>query len=362
MGEIYRKRLFQSATLEDLKQICRDYNIKGFSKEKKSGLVELVLVSLSEEELKEVAEENEKKWIKKGIENAFGMIETNLANSFKSFRIDNENTCEVEMDFVWYKEASCAYIKITDKNIDNPEFDCDCPLGSGGGFCGHFWLGFIFSLKKGYFNLSNWKMMKLPVDFEIKIKNIEITKTKSGGFLLVNKSKSFLQKYIDSEISVREGEIVNFEKKSYNYEGNTVEYYLINLKNAVIGTETIDTMKIRLSYGLFAKKSLKIGDVIKFKGKLVKDKFQGLIVKFIRNVTTEKAGKHEESRTNALTKEKEAKKTEEKQWTIQSSSDVNKTYTVTLKVDGTWKCTCPQFTFRKKLCKHISKCQKEYKR
>lgn len=361
MGEVYLKRLFHSATSENLKQICRDYQIKGFSRETKSGLVDLVLISLSEEELKEVTDENEKKWIKKGIENAFGIIDSNLANTFKSFRIVNENACEIEMDFEWYKEPSTAYLKITNKNIDNPEFDCDCSLGTTGGFCGHFWLGFIFSLKKGYFILSNWKMLKLPDDFDAMIKNIEIVKTKSGGLLLVNKSESFLQKFIDSEISVKEGEIVKYEKKSYNYEENTIEYYLINLKNALIGTDKVDKMKIRLSNGLFIKRSLKIGDIISFKGKLVKDKFQGLIVKFIRNVTTEKVGKKEESKTKALTKEKEANKTEEKQWTIQSSSDVNKLYTVTLETDGTWKCTCPHFTFRKKLCKHISECKTERK-
>jgi len=135
-----------------------------------------------------------------------------------------------------------------------------------------------------------------------------------------------------------------------------VLFYLSN------GTDTVDTIKIRLSNSLFAKRSLKIGDEINFKGKLVKDKFQGLIVKFIRNVTTEKLGKYEVNSTNSLTKEKDffLKKTEEKQWIIQSSSDANKIYTVTLTVDGVWKCTCPQFSFRKKLCKHISGCQKEY--
>jgi len=354
MRDVYLKRLFSSATSENLKQICRDYQIKGFSRETKSGLVDLVLISLSEEEHKEIAEEKEEKWIRRGIEKAFDMIDSNLANTFKSFRIVNENACEVEMDFDWYKEPSNAYIKITSKNIDNPEFDCDCPLGSNGGFCGHFWLGFIFSLKKGYFKLSNWKMMKLPKDFDATIKNYEIVKTKSGGLLLANKSASLLQKFIDSEISVEEGEIVKYDKKSYTYEGDTIEYFLINLKNALIGTDKVDKIKIRLSNGLFMKKSLKIGDVIYFKGKLVKDKFQGPIVKFIRNVTTEKV---EKSKTKALTKEKEAKKTEEKQWTIQSSSDVNKVYTVTLKADGMWECTCPHFTYRKKLCKHISQCK-----
>ena len=152
-----------------------------------------------------------------------------------------------------------------------------------------------------------------------------------------------------TKISVKEGEIVACEKKkSYTYEGTTIEFYLLDLKNAEIGSDKVDTMKIRLSNALFNNKSLKIGDVIYFKGKLVEDKFQGLVVKFIRNVTTEKGEKFEETKT---------KEPVEKQWTIQSSSDVNKVYTVTLKADGSWMCTCPHFTFRKKLCKHISDCK-----
>ncbi|MHA1191878.1 MAG: hypothetical protein ACTSP9_06230 [Promethearchaeota archaeon] len=46
-----------------------------------------------------------------------------------------------------------------------------------------------------------------------------------------------------------------------------------------------------------------------------------------------------------------------KQWEIASSSDKSKVYTVTQKVDGSFTCTCPQFVFRKKVCKHISECQ-----
>ena len=46
-----------------------------------------------------------------------------------------------------------------------------------------------------------------------------------------------------------------------------------------------------------------------------------------------------------------------KQWEIASSSDKSKVYTVTQKGDGSFTCTCPQFVFRKKVCKHISECK-----
>jgi len=45
------------------------------------------------------------------------------------------------------------------------------------------------------------------------------------------------------------------------------------------------------------------------------------------------------------------------QWDIPSSSDKNKVYTVTKKANGSFECTCPQFKFRKKICKHIKECE-----
>lgn len=348
MGETYKKRLLSTATSENLKQICRDYKIKGFSSKKKAELVEFVSISLSDEEFVKVAEENEEKWFSKGIDNAFELINSSFANTFKTFKIVNEEASEVEMEFDWFKEASSAYVKITNKNIDDPEFDCDCPIGSNGGFCRHFWLGFIFSLKKGFFDLSNWKMVQLPASFKERIENVEIVESK-GRIFLTSISNSLLEEHVDSEIKVREGVVASYEKKSYTYEDNLVEYYLIKLKNVDIGEETIDTMQIRVSSRLFEEKSLKEGDIINFKGKLVRDQFQGLVVKFINDISRGKGKK--EVKKEVLSKEKK--------WTIQSSSDKNKSYTVTLGADGAWKCSCPQFTYRKKICKHISECKKK---
>ena len=168
-------------------------------------MVDLILTSLTEEGLKEIASEKEKEWISRGINNALNIIYSNPADNFKTFRIVNEIACKVEMEYEWYNELSSAFICITNKNIHNPEFECDCSLGPNSGLCGHFWLGFIFSLKCGYFDLDNWKMVEISDDFKKKIKNIEIIKTKSGNLLLVDKSNTNLvfPGNRDSEISAK---------------------------------------------------------------------------------------------------------------------------------------------------------------
>ncbi|MFX1234143.1 MAG: hypothetical protein ACFFBY_06230 [Promethearchaeota archaeon] len=49
----------------------------------------------------------------------------------------------------------------------------------------------------------------------------------------------------------------------------------------------------------------------------------------------------------------------EKQWKIRSSSDPNKKYIVKYTEEGSWSCSCPQFTFRRLECKHIKECKKK---
>ncbi|MFW9952608.1 MAG: Rho termination factor N-terminal domain-containing protein, partial [Candidatus Thorarchaeota archaeon] len=53
----YSKYLLQPLNLDDLKQICRDFGIKGFSSKKKAELIDLIIDSLSEEELKDLIKE-----------------------------------------------------------------------------------------------------------------------------------------------------------------------------------------------------------------------------------------------------------------------------------------------------------------
>jgi len=59
---------------------------------------------------------------------------------------------------------------------------------------------------------------------------------------------------------------------------------------------------------------------------------------------------------NPAKPQKEDKVSGVKQWEITSSSDKSKVYTVTQKANGSFTCTCPQFVYRKKVCKHISQC------
>ena len=93
---------------------------------------------------------------------------------FINIKIINSNLNEVEIHFETFRWAGASFISITEDNISDPDRDCVCRIGSEMGFCSHFWIGFIYSLKKGFFNLSDWKLTILPKNFESMIKNIKI--------------------------------------------------------------------------------------------------------------------------------------------------------------------------------------------
>lgn len=42
-----------------------------------------------------------------------------------------------------------------------------------------------------------------------------------------------------------------------------------------------------------------------------------------------------------------------KRWKVPSSSDASKTYTVALKKDGSYACSCPEWIYRRRECHHI---------
>jgi len=171
----YLNYLLQSLNVDDLKQICRDFNIKGFSQWKKVEIIENILSFLSEEEQKELIKEKELDIISDSLDLAVKKIKGVEREKLSAIRIANEEEHLVEIDFEGFNWNSSSYLAINPQNIDNPERDCDCRIGANMGFCSHFWVGFILSLKRNYFQLKDWTLTILPEDFEKKIQNIEIS-------------------------------------------------------------------------------------------------------------------------------------------------------------------------------------------
>ncbi|MFX0134957.1 MAG: hypothetical protein ACFFDN_15050, partial [Candidatus Hodarchaeota archaeon] len=177
--------------------------------------------------------------------------------------------------------------------------------GSEGGLCNHFWVGFIFSLKQNYFKLTDWKMTKIPKDFEKDIKTISISKLsteaedkksrrKAASVTMVDESSAIskVSKYIDSRVTIYQGEIKKIDERESVFEGHKSKFYLLDLENIKIGPqitkksdykeeeiEEVGKLTIRVGEKGYNKVSLKVGDKISCNGALVKDNFYGLLLK-----------------------------------------------------------------------------------
>ena len=297
--------LLQSLNVNELKQVCRDFSIKGFSKLKKAEIIEFILDSLAEEELRELLEQKEIEIISDGINTALKKINgEDLRESIKEIKIVNVEEHEIEIIFKGMSWEITSFLSMTKENIENPERDCDCRIGSNMGLCNHFWVGFIYSLKQHWFKLKDWTLTRLPEDFEEQVKSIKIAAlpgsddTSKKASLVDESSDSFqYMEFLNASITVYEGEITDIEEKESEFQDNITIYYIVSLRNLKFGPKItrksdfkeedikhVDIMKLRMSQKLHDEKNLKKGDKIKFNGKLVKDTMLGFIVKNVRKI------------------------------------------------------------------------------
>lgn len=304
----YLSYLLLSLNVKELKQICKDFQLVGYSKLKKGEIIEFVLDSLSEEEIKELLKQKELDIISKEIDLAIKKINGEDRELIESIRIVNPDNHEIETTFKGFNWEITSFLSIRKNNIDNPERDCDCRIGSNMGFCNHFWVGFIFSLKQGYFNLKDWNLTILPKDFEKRVKSIVLSEKSIGeeggeemeAMRLVDKSSEDFQfmELVNNSITIYEGEITNLEKKKQDFQGNITIYYITSLKNVKLGPriqkqsdfneediKVLDNLNLRVSERLHDENELKPGDKVSANGKLTRDNFLRMyIVKNIRKI------------------------------------------------------------------------------
>ena len=228
--------------------------------------------------------------------------------SVAEIKIVNPEDHEIELLFKGFNWEVQSYLSITPKNIQNPERDCDCRIGANMGFCSHFWVGFIYSLKQDWFKLKDWSLTILPNNFEEKIKSIKLVDGQLGEkgekikepAVLIDESSSGakLMRYLDSSITVYECEITEIVERESEFQGNVTRFFMVSLKDVKFGpklkktsdfreedTENVEDLKVRISEKLQSENSLKKGDKVSFNGKLVKDNFWGNVIKNIRKIS-----------------------------------------------------------------------------
>ena len=292
----YLKYLLVYLNVDELKKICRDFNIKGFSKLKKSELIDFILDSLAEEEFKEILKEKELEIVSNGIDLALKKINGEDRESIAEIKIVNPDDHEIELRFKGWNWETTSFLSITPTNINDPERDCDCRIGAEMGFCSHFWIGLIYSLKQGWFKIKDWSLTILPENFEEKIKNITLAEGTPGekSEVLIDETspKAKLMNYINSRITVYSGEISDLQRRESEFQGNVTVFYVVTLKDIKFGPQitkksdykeedidTIENLKIRISENAYEKAQITVGKKISCNGTVDSDNFYGLILK-----------------------------------------------------------------------------------
>lgn len=172
-NSLYMNYLLQSNNIKELKELCKENTITNYSNKKKQDLITHILLNLPEEEIFEYIETNELKIISFEIARALQIIHKKSKEKLEGIKIVNESDHEMELYFSGFNWETETYLIINTETINNPERNCDCQSGSNMGFCQHFWVGFIKSLKLGYFNLSDWNLTMIPKTFEKMIKDLK---------------------------------------------------------------------------------------------------------------------------------------------------------------------------------------------
>jgi hypothetical protein len=297
----YLRYLLQSLNKDDIKQICRDYAIRGYSKYNKVDLIEFVLDSLAMEEIQKVINEKEEQIISKEFNTALDIINGKARESLEKISIVNPDRNEIELSFKGFNWTVGSFLSITKNNIENPMRDCDCRSGSNMGLCEHFWVGFIFSLKKGFFDLSEWSLTPFPEKFKERIDSITISfqdeeqesKEEQTAILIdENSDTSQLMEYIGSRITVLESEIDEVLKQESEFQEIITVYYVLKVKNAKFVPQVdkksdvedeeiveVESLNIRISENAYETIKPQEGDKFGCNGAVNRDNFWGFILK-----------------------------------------------------------------------------------
>ncbi len=141
--------------LEDLKELCREHNLKGFSRFKKADLVPFIKTSLSEEELTKVLSTQGQVVLDKTVELAVAIATGKEIR--EKLREVTDVAGVVTIDFKGLQWTQTTTVKEPLKGELMPSWTCTCRTAQDGGVCPHFFIAAV-SLNQ----LHGWSLDSLP--------------------------------------------------------------------------------------------------------------------------------------------------------------------------------------------------------
>lgn len=164
------QRVFFGLTIADLKTLCKDYQVSGFSKLKKAELIDVLLESLQvRDDFAKIVSQLEEKAINTAFEKSLNILKGTAGEKITRFIADEEagSVNVVYRGFKWKIRTELSIRNLTTKS-DPLDFDfaCRCQTGQNGGFCEHLWIPLLWFFQKYELDLSRWDASALPGEFE----------------------------------------------------------------------------------------------------------------------------------------------------------------------------------------------------
>jgi len=181
--------LLQPLTISDMIGLCKQFNIRGYSQLSREKLIKYIPQSLLEFETRDAIRKVERDVIANGLKNAIISLKSMFKKEdYERIQINLIGDTIIEIITKnWDNRKIKSTLHINPSSLDNPNRHCQCKIGRRMGFCTHFWYGFIFAFKAGFFQLSEWTLTILPKNLEDFLDTIQIFKKKPNEYRFIDK-------------------------------------------------------------------------------------------------------------------------------------------------------------------------------
>ncbi|MFW9971535.1 MAG: hypothetical protein ACFFDF_15175, partial [Candidatus Odinarchaeota archaeon] len=150
---------------QELKELCKNYKIKGFSGLNKDELIVLLLKSIPKLTFEDFLEKIRKKVLNEMLSVIPKYFLPNNPTILNSLNYDEYNQL-LELNFKgfsWNITTILRFLNLFEKS-EPLEFNskCTCEYYKKGGICSHIWTGIIWIFQKFSISPIRWKDHKLP--------------------------------------------------------------------------------------------------------------------------------------------------------------------------------------------------------
>ncbi len=163
-------------TIQDLKDICKQNRIKGFSNLSKDDIINLILKSIPNNAFHSFLKDLEQKSLNSIISLVPKYFKKENPTKLESLQFDekNNNIMLYFKGFRWEIYTNIEFLNL-EKKIEplRFKFNCTCEYAKDGGFCSHFWIGMIWGFRKFNINASRWDKCNLPEIFNELVNNLD---------------------------------------------------------------------------------------------------------------------------------------------------------------------------------------------